>query len=142
MKIIELTAENIQQHLEDCLELQSHLLSSDDQIDAQRIVDTATDSHGYFIGCQNDAGKIIGLGLVSKVVDPVRIVGYVNNIVVHPDGRGKGLFGEIMVTLEDRAKAWGCTRLELTCSREAVQGMYEKRGYTLKDTNFYYLDIS
>tara|TARA_B100000745_G_scaffold286033_1_gene221709 strand:- start:590 stop:1018 length:429 start_codon:yes stop_codon:yes gene_type:complete len=142
MKTIELTAENIDQCMEDCLELQGHLVKGVDGINADLMKATAIDSHGYFLGILNDNGKLVAMGLVSKVVDPVRVIGYINNIVVHPDGRGQGLFGVIMDTLEAKAKEWGCTRMELTCSREIVQGMYEKRGYTKKDTGFFYLKLS
>lgn len=141
MNIIELTAENIDQYLDDCLELQGHLVKGVDGINAELIQATAADTHGYFIGIPNDDGKLIAIGLVSKVVDPVRVIGYVNNIVVHPDGRGQGLFRVIMDTLEAKAKEWGCTRMELTCSRDVVQGMYLKRGYTRKDTGFFYLKM-
>jgi len=142
MEIIELTVNNIDQYLDDCIEAQKHLVKSDESIDPKRFVATASDSHGYLVGVLNDESKLIGLGLVSKVLDPVRVIAYVNNIVVHPDGRGQGLFGVIMDSLEKKALEWGCTRVELTCSREAVQNMYAKRGYILKDTHFYYLDIS
>jgi GNAT superfamily N-acetyltransferase len=141
MKTIELTAENIEQYLERCVELQSHLLKDESKINPELLKKTAKCSHGYFMGVLNDEGVLLGVGLVSKVVDPVRIIAYVNNIVVHPDGRGQGLFGVIMDTLEAKAKDWGCTRMELTCSRQEVQGMYQKRGYTHKDTHFYYLNI-
>jgi len=142
MKIIQLTEENIEQYLNECVELQKHLVTSEDSIKEQRFIDTATDTHGYFLGILSDEERLIGMGLVSKVVDPVRIIAYINNIVVHPDTRGQGLFGVIMDALEEKAKAWGCTRVELTCSRQAVQNLYSKRGYTHKDTHFYYLDIA
>lgn len=142
MKTIELSAENIQQYLNDCVMLQKYLLAEDALIDPSTFVATASDPHGYFLGVLDKKEKLLGIGLVSKVVDPVRIVGYVNNIVVHPDARGQGLFSVIMGELEQRAKEWGCTRMELTCSREAVQGIYEKRGYIYKDTHFYYLNLA
>lgn len=141
MEIIELTSENIEQYLDDCVALQKHLVTKEESIVPEAFVQTASDSHGYLMGVLNDDGKLMGMGLVSKVVDPVRVIGYINNIVVHPDARGQGLFGVIMDGLENRSKKWGCTRIELTCSREAVQGMYEKRGYTHKETNFYFFKI-
>ncbi len=141
MEIIELTAENIEGHLDDCLALQEHLVTNKDGIDKSKFIETATDSHGYFIAVV-DEDRVVGMGMISKVVHPVDITGYVNNIVVHPDARGKGLFSTIMDSLEARAKEWGCTDLALTCSRDAVQGMYEKRGYKQKETNFYLLKIS
>ena len=141
MEIIELTSANIDSHIDDCLELQSHLVKSHESIKADRFMATAADSHSYLIGVLSPENRIVGLGLISKIVDPVRIIGYVNNIVVHPDGRGQGLFGTIMTALEDQARIWGCTQIELTCSRENVQGMYDKRGYRAKDTKYYKLEL-
>ena len=141
MEIIELTADNIETYIDDCLEIQSHLVKSHESISRQNFVDTAKDTHGYLVGVLTDKNKLIGLGLVSKMVDPVRIIGYVNNIVVHPDGRGQGLFGVIMDDLENKAREWGCTKVELTCSRENVQGMNVKRGYEEKDTKYFTLKL-
>lgn len=141
MEIIELTEKNIDEYLDACLELQTHLVSVPEKIDANLFTQTAHDSHAYFIGIL-DEQKLIGIGLVSKVVHPVDVTGYVNNIVVHPDARGKGFFGVIMDALEAQARQWGCTDLALTCSREGVQGLYEKRGYVEKHTKFYLLKLA
>ena len=141
MKIIELTEENINQHINSCVDLQSYLVTSKESIETKRFVDTAADPCGYFMAVCSDDDQLVGMGLVSKIMDPVRVIGYVNNIVVHPDARGQGLFGVIMNNLETKAKEWGCQRMELTCSREAVQGMYEKRGYVKKNTGFYLLKL-
>lgn len=136
MNTIELTAENIERYLEGCLEAQKHLVSDPTTIDAEKMLQTAADSHSHFLAVIEDE-RVLGLGVISKMVHPVNVTGYINNIVVHPDARGKGLFAVIMDALESYAKEWGCTDLALTCSREAVQGMYEKRDYLHKETNFY-----
>jgi len=141
MNVIELTSENIEQYLDDCIAAQKHLIKDTERVDADKFIQTAADSHGYLLGITTDEDRLIGMGLVSRIVDPVRVIGYVNNIIVHPDGRGQGLFAVIMDALEEQARAWGCDQMELTCSREAVQGMYEKRGYIHKDTNYYKLPL-
>ena len=141
MEIIELTEANIERYMDQCLSLHTYLVTSEDSIDAQRFIATAKDPCGYFIGIVQD-DRLVGMGLVSRIMDPVRIIGYVNNIVVHPNTRGQGFFAVIMDALERKAKEWGCDRMELTCSREAVQGLYEKRGYLRKDTGFYFLPLS
>ena len=139
MEIIELTAENIEQYLEDCLEVQTYLVSKSESINADLFRATAADVAGYFI-CIVEDSKVCGLGLVSRQSHPVDITGHINNIVVHPDSRGKGLFKVIMDDLEQHAwNTWGCTDISLTCSREQVQVMYEKRGYIEKLTKFYLL---
>lgn len=142
MEKIELTTQNVGQYLTDCLELQRHLVKEGESIEEAQFLETAADSHSYFLGIVNETNQLVGLGVLSKVVHPVRSNGYINNIVVHPDARGQGLFGDIMGILEQKAVEWGCARIELTCSRSAVQGLYQQRGYQPKDTEFYYKDVS
>ncbi len=136
MEIIELTKDNITQYLDDCVTLQKYLVSDVSTINPAYMTQTAQCSHSYFIGVLEDE-HIVGLAVMSKVVHPVNITGYINNIVVHPDMRGKGLFSQIMTHIEEKAKQWNCTEIAFTCSRPEVQRMYEKRGYIQKDTHFY-----
>lgn len=136
MEIVELTAENISKYLEGCVSVQ-HFLSEDERpIDPTQIERTAEAPHSYFIALV-DGGRVAGIGVVNKIVHPVRTNGYIDNIVVHPDFRGQGHFTVIMDALENKAIEWGAEQTKLTCSREAVQPLYEKRGYTEKDTKYY-----
>lgn len=140
MELLELTAENIDTYLRDCLLLQAQLVSDKELIVPERFVATASSSNSYFIGMLEN-GQIVGMGVVSLVSHPVDITGYVNNIVVDENYRGQGIFSQIMNALEKQAQVWGCTDLALTCSRPEVQSLYEKRGYTEKVTKFYLKDI-
>ena len=140
MDIVEFTEENIEQYLDDCLEAQKFLIKPGEPVEAEQFRLTAASEHTYFIGVL-DEGRVLGLGVVNKIVHPVRTNSYIDNIVVHEDARGKGYFKVIMNELERKSKEWGCTKVSLTCSREAVQGMYTKRGYKEKDTKYYTLDI-
>ena len=140
MEIIEFTESNIEQHLEQCVAIQKHLIKPGEPVNKTQFIETAKDSNTYFMAVAND-GVILGLGVLGKIVHPVQTNAYINNIVVHPDARGQGLFSVIMDNLETKAKDWGCTRVDLTCSRPKVQGMYEKRGYIEKDTKFYILKL-
>ncbi len=140
MELIELTGENIEMYLKDCLELQAQLVSKPESIIAQHFVITAESSNSYFLGVIEDE-QVIAMGVLSLLPHPVDITGYVNNIVVDEKHRGKGIFGIIMDAVEEKAKNWGCTDLALTCSRPAVQGLYEKRGYRHKETKFYLKDL-
>lgn len=140
MEIIQLTPDNISLYVTDCVAAQKHLVKPNEPVEEEPFYKTTADINNYFIGViEND--RLLGMGLLTKIVHPVRTNGYVNNIVVHPDGRGKGLFSVIMDELEAKAKEWGCTKVELTCSREEVQGMYDKRGYQEKHTKFYTKEI-
>ena len=138
MEMIELTKENIGEYIDECMEVQQYLLKSDEEIKKDQFIATASSTNSYFIAIIQDA-RVAGLGVVNQIVHPVRTNAYVDNIVVHPDFRGQGLFSIIMDNLEEKAKEWGAEGVKLTCSRENVQGMYEKRGYKEKTTTKYYV---
>lgn len=140
MELIELTGENIETYLKDCLVLQIQLVSNPESITAQHFVTTAESPNSYFLGVIEDS-LVIAMGVLSLLPHPVDITGYVNNVVVDEKHRGKGIFNIIMDALEEKAKNWGCTDLALTCSRPGVQSLYEKRGYRHKETKFYLKDI-
>ena len=140
MELIELTAENIDHYVDDCVHLQAYLVKPGTVIDPAQMRATASATHTYFIGLQ-EAGHLVGLGVVNQIVHPVRTDAYVDNIVVHPDFRGRGLFTVLMDALEAKGKAWGAGQVRLTCSRAQVQPLYEKRQYTEKPTKYYIKDI-
>lgn len=141
MELKELTTENIDNYIDDCVALQKYLVSEGSDINPNQFRATAADTNSCLLGLFED-GQLAGMGVISKIVHPVATNGYVNNIVVSPDFRGKGYFSVLMDELETVARRWQCGRVDLTCSREGVQGMYEKRGYTNKETNFYILKLT
>lgn len=136
MEIIELTEDNIDQYLDDCMAVQQYLVKPDEPIKPEQLRATAAAESSHFVGLL-EAGHIVGLGVVNQIVHPVRTNGYIDNIVIHPDFRGQGLFTLLMDALEDKAREWGAEQMKLTCSRETVQPLYEKRGYTEKETKYY-----
>ena len=136
MEIIELTADTINQYLEECRLIQPYL--SDGEFSDEQFVKTAAAECNYFLAIV-DSGRVAGLGVINKIVHPVRTNAYIDNIVVHPDFRGRGLFKVIMDTLEAKAFEWEAEGVKLTCSRSEVQLMYEKRGYVEKTSTKYYV---
>ncbi len=141
MKLIQFTKDTIEQYLKDCLALQKHLVKPEEVPNADRFIQTAYDKNNYFIGYIID-DHVIALGEVTRLINPAHVVGYINNIVVDPAHRGKGIFTLLMDELEAKAQEWKCERTNLTCSRSEVQQLYEKRGYVKRDTNFYMREIS
>jgi len=140
MELIELTTENCDQYLDQCIEVQKHLVQSGETIDREQFIRTATAPHNYFVALIEE-GQIAGLGVINKIVHPVRINGYIDNIVVHPDFRGRGLFTTLMNALEAKAIEWGAAQIKLSCSRVLAQSMYERRGYVEKDTKHYIKEL-
>jgi GNAT superfamily N-acetyltransferase len=140
MEIIELTTENLPSYIDGCLEVQKYLATDQNDVKAEQFKLTASSPHAYLIAVVEN-GRVAGLGVVNKIVHPVRTNAYIDNIVVHPDFRGQGLFRIIMDELERKAKEWGAAQTKLTCSREEVQPLYEKRDYYEKDTKYYCKDL-
>lgn len=136
MEIIELTTENIDQYLDDCVSMQALLVKSDEIVHPQLFRDTVTEPNNHLIGVVvHDI--LIGIGLITKIIQPVETTGYINNIVVTKAHQGNGFFSIIMQALEDKAVEWHCDKIVLTCSRALVQPLYEKRDYLAKNTKFY-----
>lgn len=138
MELIELTAENIDRYLEGCVEVQRFLLEEGEAIDTKQFKMTASATHNYFVALIED-GRVVGLGVVNKIIHPVRTNAYIDNIVVHKDFRGRSFFTVIMNALEEKAKEWGVEGVKLTCSRQDVQPLYERRGYEEKISTKYYV---
>ncbi len=138
MEVIELTAENIESYLADCVEVQGFLVDDPSYIRPEQVRATAQASNSYFIAII-EAGRVAGIGVVNQIVHPVRTNGYIDNIVVHGDFRGRGYFKVLMDALEGKAKDWGAEQTKLTCSRAEVQPLYEKRGYQEKQNTKYYV---
>jgi len=141
MKLIHFTNDTIEVHLDDCLSLQKHLVKPEEIPDVARFRHTASDQNNYFIGYIID-DHVVALGEVTKLINPAHTIGYINNIVVDPAHRGKGIFSMLMDELEAKAQEWKCDRTNLTCSRSEVQSLYEKRGYVKRDTHFYMRNVT
>lgn len=43
---------------------------------------------------------------------------YVQDVVTHPDHRGRGVARKLLTTIQNRAAEWGCTRIYLTSEPE------------------------
>jgi GNAT superfamily N-acetyltransferase len=59
--------------------------------------------------------------------------GYISELFVAPDSRGKGIGGALLNDLEAQARVRGCIRLSLLNLREREsyrRGFYAKRGWT------------
>jgi hypothetical protein len=102
MELIELSAQNIHQYLQDCLMLQTQLVSNPESINPAHFIATAESNNSYLFGVL-ESDHVIAMGVVSLVPHPVDITGYVNNIVVDEKHRGKGLFKVVMGVYRSRA---------------------------------------
>lgn len=82
---------------------------------------------------------VLGYAGCWHLVDEI----HVSTIAVHPDWRGKGLAGLLLLSLLDRGVQLGARRatLEVRVSNGAAQGLYEKYGFkTVSRQKRYYVD--
>ena len=101
-------------------------------------------SHGTSIFVMRDpAGKIIATGALTHSYVHLEHLGYIHDVVVHPDARGRGLSRIIMTGLIENARKQGCEHLELTSSdkREAALALYYSLGFTRRETNVLVLPL-
>ena len=136
MEIIRLTSENIEAHIQECLSLQRQLIRPEEIPNEELFLRTAADERTYMLGLIEDQ-KLVGLGVIGLLTHPAHVTAHVDNIVVDDAYRGRGFFTIIMDALEAQATQWGADEVTLTCSRPAVQPLYEKRDYEEKPTKFY-----
>lgn len=88
-------------------------------------------------------GQTIGMAVLAVQVGLGRLTGHVDDVVVDEAWRGKGIGNVIMEAVIDSARRALCSRLELTSSsrRENANGLYQKFGFQIRDTNCYRLDL-
>ncbi|MFI5841972.1 GNAT family N-acetyltransferase [Catenuloplanes sp. NPDC051500] len=77
-------------------------------------------------------GRILGVVRLLPAAQPnAPHRAEVAKLLVHPDGRGRGLGGALLVAAEEGARALGRTLLVLdTESGSVAEGLYARRGWT------------
>ena len=80
----------------------------------------------YFASARVD-GSVVGIGALKKCGDYAEI----KRMYVLAELRGRGISHQLMVHLEDHARAAGipCLRLETGIKQEAAIALYEKNGF-------------
>lgn len=83
-------------------------------------------------------GKIIGIGMLTtyrKMSGGGRIVGYIDDVVVHSDHKRRGNCSALMLTLLDQALMFDVHNIDLTTSRPEALLAYEKIGFKVRKTS-------
>lgn len=76
---------------------------------------------GEIIGCAN-------LHLQKKIIRNGGIAGFIEEVIVKKDHRGKGFGREMVFFLIDKAKGFGCYKINLSCYPEKID-FYKKCGF-------------
>ena len=80
-------------------------------------------------------GKILGFAELAWYIIPSKgLVGWVEEVIVTEEARGKGVGKALMVRLLEIAKDLGCNQVKLTASSFVAQKMYESLGFGFKET--------
>ncbi|GAA5171268.1 GNAT family N-acetyltransferase [Viridibacterium curvum] len=90
----------------------------------------------YFV--IEEAGMLVStctLSVIPNLTRGLRPYGLVENVVTHPDWRGRGLATQLLHAARDAAWAAGCYKLMLMTSRKApaTLAFYERAGFIAGD---------
>ena len=111
-----------------------------DRIALERIV--GSDSSTILVA--RDADRTI-LGSLTLVVFhiPTGARAWIEDVVVDDAARGRGVGAALNRAALDRARAAGCTTVDLTSrpSREAANRLYQRLGFEQRETNVYRFDF-
>lgn len=90
-----------------------------------------------------DDGRIAGLSTLVTFRIPTGRRAWIEDVVVDVDARGHGIGEALNRAMLDRARALGCTTVDLTSrpTREAANRLYQRIGFTPRETNIYRLDL-
>lgn len=87
--------------------------------------------------------KLVGIASIYIMHKATRTLGFIEDVVVDENCRGKGLGTQLMNQLIALARERGASQCNLTShpSRTAANALYQKIGFKIKDTNVYRLSL-
>ncbi|MBI2552454.1 GNAT family N-acetyltransferase [Candidatus Uhrbacteria bacterium] len=96
-----------------------------------------------YVSMVYEGDKLMGMGWIFPRQTMLRRQAVVEDMIVDPAQRGKGLGEKILHDLLRWAKAQGVEMVELTTNpkRVAANSLYQKVGFKLHETNHYLLDL-
>lgn len=91
-------------------------------------------NHHVFVAVED--GDVVGsvtLLVEQKFIHHCGIVGHVEDVVVHPDFRDRGIATALIQKVIELAGQWDCYKVILECKTENVP-LYEKSGFRVYET--------
>jgi ribosomal protein S18 acetylase RimI-like enzyme len=88
-------------------------------------------------------GDIVGTLTLVVFRIPTAVRAWIEDVVVDESARGRGVGEALTVAALDRAQAAGARTVELTSrpSREAANRLYQRLGFTPRETNVYRYEV-
>ncbi len=101
----------------------------------QRII--SSDSSTVFVARVN--GKIVGSLTLAIFSIPTAIRAWIEDVVVAESARGQGIGEALNIAAIAEARRCGAVTVELTSrpSRESANRLYQRIGFSVRDTNVY-----
>ncbi len=87
--------------------------------------------------------EIVGIGTFVYYVIPTGKKGWIEDIVVDENQRGKGIAEKLIRKMLETAKTIGMTQVNLTSSYSRIPAnkLYQKIGFYTRETNVYRIDL-
>lgn len=120
-----------------------HFLSSDYQ-DNSEAFQEALKHPAVEVFILKEGEEVAGTAAISfRVVPSFGLVGYIDDVVVDPNYRGKGYGKALSLHCLKVATEKKCKRVELTSrpSRVEANQLYQSLGFEKRETNVYRLDL-
>ncbi len=88
---------------------------------------------------ESASNAIIGLATLALYRVPTGLRGYIEDVIVDENARGKGIGEALTRACLDYAQNAGCPQVMLTCNpgRQAANRLYQRMGFELRKTNVY-----
>lgn len=93
---------------------------------------------------ENGAGDVLGMLTLVVFPLPTGVRAWIEDVVVDDNARGQGIGELLSVRALERARELGARTVDLTSrpSREAANRLYQRVGFTPRETNVYRYDLS
>ncbi len=123
----------------DFLETLSHLTDVGIYTDTlwNKLFDQLEKNNSHYCIVAEVGGRVVATAtaiLQQKFIHKGGTIGYVEDVVVHPDFRNRGIFKALMNELDSIFKQHGCYKSLLVCDHELVT-MYKGVGYNRPKTD-------
>lgn len=113
-------------------------------LDPSAVFDAAATQEAIKSGCLHlavyrSSGRIAAAASIVRFRSPTGVHHRIEDVVVHPESRGKGIGRRLMLFVLDTLRSIGAGSVELTSrpSRVAANGLYRSLGFARRETNVY-----
>lgn len=119
------------------------LLNNNQVAPTSEYLQSILDNEGVYLFIAKENNKIYGTITLATYKIPTGLKGWIEDVVVDEEARGKGV-GKLLVThVLDFSRAIGLKCVDLTSrsSREAANVLYKKIGFLKRETNVYRYEL-